>query len=141
MVQLYKDYVSRTVGALARTLAFASNEQAASSASGPSSTDAKQRGAPMLPVPPAFGMRLDAGQLIALTPSPSARRDGGDGGLRVAMVVGEGGRSADGAVGGVRFALSVEHCSQAVMPWRQAAEDGWEASLRIRCTLSCKPPR
>jgi hypothetical protein len=127
VVGLYMEYVDRTVSALSKSLAFG---QASAS---DSDAGVEQLAAP-LPVPPAAGMRLEAGQLVALTPELSGRRDGGGGGVLVA-VVGVGGHSADGAVGGGSHMLSLECLSQVVLPWQMHgrpdahahadAEEGW----------------
>ena len=124
VVQLYKNYVGKIVDALQHTLALGASGDAAEA-----DATSDQRTAPMLPIPPAFGICLEPGQLVEATRAPSDRRDGSGGGMLVA-VVGADGRTAEGAVGGEHLALSIEHCSQAVLPWRPTAEDGWEAALR-----------
>ena len=85
--------------------------------------------APMPPIPPVFGIVLEPGQLVETALAPSGRRDGSDGNVLVA-VVGAGGCTAEDAVGSSHLALTIEHFSHAVLPWRQvAAEEGSEAEL------------
>ena len=126
VVVLYKEYVSRTVSALARTLALASTEDATSGAGAdaPSSSSEMR----MLPVPPAIYLRLGAAQPVQVTPGLHDRRDGSDGGVLVA-VVDPSGRGAKSSLGGGHIALSLEHCSQAVLPWLPTPEVGWEEAL------------
>ena len=115
VVALYKDYVSRTVGALARTLALAASigdadlaadgTRASAGTSGSGSGGGSSSSMPMLPVPPAASLRLEAAQLLEVTPIPHSRRNGGDGGVLVAKV-GTCGHGAEGVLGGAHGTLA-----------------------------------
>jgi len=115
VINLYKTFVERIAGALARLLPkmLASHGDAMAAPPEP---------LPQVDAPVAAPLRLAEGQPLLLL-----SRDAG-GGPRFGVVDATGGRVAAVITGGDNVELAYDRCSQAVLPWRPPAA-GWEAAF------------
>jgi Ran GTPase-activating protein (RanGAP) involved in mRNA processing and transport len=114
VINLYKKFVDRIAGALARLLPKMLATHGA--------TAAPPEPLPQVDAPAAAPLRLAEGQPLLLL-----SRDAG-GGPRFGVVDATGGRVAAAVTGGDDVELAYDRCSQAVLPWRPPAA-GWEAAF------------
>jgi len=114
VIDLYKTFVERIAGALARLLPKMRASHGA--------TAAPPEPLPQVDAPAAAPLRLAEGQPLLLL-----SRDAG-GRPRFGVVDATGGRVAAAVTGGDDVELAYDRCSQAVLPWRPPAA-GWEAAF------------